>query len=83
MAERFAGIGKSLGSATKAYNDAVASMESRVLVTTRKLEEKGIRSAKDIPALEPVEAVSRPLTAPELQVGEESDGTGDQDRLAR
>lgn len=67
MADKFAGVGRALGSATKAYNETVASLESRVLVTTRKLEERGIRSGRDLPEATPVEAVVRSLAAPELQ----------------
>lgn len=66
MAEKFAGVGTALDRATKSYNETVASLESRVLVTTRQMEAKGVRSAKEVRALERVETTPRPLSAPEL-----------------
>ena len=66
MAEHLARVGSSLTSATKAYNDAVGSIESRVLVTTRKLEAKGVSSARELPELTPVETSTRAFSAPEL-----------------
>ena len=37
-------MGKSLGSATDSYNSAIASFESRVLVSARKFKELGSTS---------------------------------------
>lgn len=39
LAGHWAGVGKNLGQATEAYNKAVASLESRVLVTARKFRD--------------------------------------------
>ena len=69
FAENFAKVGSALASATKNYNDSVGSLEQRVLVTTRRFEEQGIRSGKDVPSLTPVEGTIRTLSAPELQNG--------------
>ena len=66
MATHLTKVGSSLTSATEAYNKAVGSIESRVLVTTRKLEAKGITSARDLPELTPVETSTRSFSAPEL-----------------
>jgi DNA recombination protein RmuC len=58
-------LGKSLNSSIGAYNDAVGSIETRVLVTARKLEEHGIGGEIESPS--PVDRTARPLMAPELQ----------------
>jgi DNA recombination protein RmuC len=53
VCEHWSKVGKALGSASDAYNQAVASMDSRVLVTAKKLKEScGI--TKETPQLEPV-----------------------------
>ena len=44
MATHFLKLGKSLGSATDDYNSAIASFESRVLVSARKFKELGATS---------------------------------------
>jgi DNA recombination protein RmuC len=44
MADHLARVGKSLGSATDSYNAAIASFESRVLVSARKFKELGATS---------------------------------------
>ena len=48
----------------KAFNDAVSSLESRVLVTVRKMGELGARTEKEVPTLEYIERKSRELAAP-------------------
>ncbi len=45
MGEHFAKVGKSLANATDAYNKAVTSMESRVLVAARRFKELGARAS--------------------------------------
>ena len=70
--ERIAGMGKYLdrlgGALTKsvsAYNQAVGSLESRVLVSARRLNQLGLVDAElDTP--KPVEETTRALSAPEL-----------------
>jgi DNA recombination protein RmuC len=58
-------VGKSLASAVTAYNRAVGTLESRVLVTARKLNQLGVTDA-DLAAPQPVELPARTLSAPEL-----------------
>lgn len=60
LAGHWAGVGKNLGQATEAYNKAVASLESRVLVSARKFRDlKAVEADKELPAPVPVEAVPR------------------------
>jgi DNA recombination protein RmuC len=58
-------VGKSLTSAVTAYNRAVGALESRVLVTARKLNQLGVTDA-DLAPPEPVDAPPRTLSAPEF-----------------
>src|SRR5258705_12321225 len=44
MADHLTRLGKSLGTATDSYNSAIASFESRVLVSARKFKEMGATS---------------------------------------
>jgi DNA recombination protein RmuC len=64
VGDHLAKLGRSLTSSVGAYNEAVGSLETRVLVTARKLEEHGIGPELAAPA--PVDSTPRPLTAPEL-----------------
>jgi DNA recombination protein RmuC len=58
-------LGKVLGSAVTAYNQAVGSLETRVLVSARQLQELDIvDTGQDTPRL--VEEAPRTLSAPEL-----------------
>ncbi len=67
-------VGKSLASAVSAYNRAVGALESRVLVTARKLNQLGVTDA-ELAAPPPVELPPRTLSAPEL-VPESAPGGG-------
>ena len=55
-------LGSTLDSAVTAYNATVGSMESRVLVTARKIAELGARSDKELPDAEHVDVRPRELT---------------------
>lgn len=61
MTEHFARVGKRLDGAVEAYNDAVGSLEGRVLVSARKLKELGAATGEEIETLEPVERRAREL----------------------
>lgn len=59
-------VGKSLGQAVKAYNEATASLESRVMVTARRFEELQVAAVGDrLPELRPLEQSPRVLRSGE------------------
>ncbi|HLJ24640.1 MAG TPA: DNA recombination protein RmuC [Candidatus Acidoferrales bacterium] len=60
FAEHLSEIAKGLERANKAYNNAVASFDSRLIPSARKLREMGIGS-EEVPQIEPVETLPRPL----------------------
>lgn len=60
-------VGKRLGSATGAYNSAVASMEGRLLPQLRKVEGLGVAPGKEIEEPDPIEISVRAISAPELR----------------
>jgi DNA recombination protein RmuC len=62
LAGHITGVGTSLDRAVEAYNQAVGSLENRVLVSARKFAELGASVAEDIPELEPVETTARALS---------------------
>jgi DNA recombination protein RmuC len=62
LAQHFDNVGKGLEKAIGSYNKAVASMESRVLPTVRKFRELGVTGAEEIPVLDQVDQVPRPLS---------------------
>jgi DNA recombination protein RmuC len=73
MAEHFDKLRKALEGAVGAYNDAVGSLERRVLVAARRFREMGAGTQSEIPAPDPIEKATRALQAPELTVGGEGD----------
>ena len=66
MADHFVRVGKSLDGAVGAYNDAVGSLERRVLVTARRFSELGVVQRAEIAVPEPIERTARALQASEL-----------------
>jgi DNA recombination protein RmuC len=66
LAEHWEGVGKSLAKAVAAYNGAVGTLESRVLVTARRLKDKGIAAGEELPDVEVIDQTPRPLGAPPL-----------------
>ena len=65
MGDHLARVGTSLGAAVTSYNRAVGSLESRVLVSARKLAELGV-SGEELPTPAQVETAPRQLQAADL-----------------
>jgi DNA recombination protein RmuC len=65
MGRHVDGLGKALTNAVSTYNRAIGSLESRVLVTARKLSELGVVDA-ELEQPRPVEETVRALSAPDL-----------------
>ena len=75
MADAWSGVGRNLDEAVGAYNKAVGSLESRVLVTARKFRDlQAAPEGKEIRDLAPVDVAARALQAPEMQAGSEEPG---------
>jgi DNA recombination protein RmuC len=67
LAESFAMVGTHLDRATKSYNEAAGTFESRVLVSARRMKEKGVTVAEDIPELALLERTAKPLATSLLE----------------
>lgn len=65
LGEHTARLGRSLTSSVEAYNALVGTMESRVLVSARRMNDLGIVSTR-LPDTAPLDATPRVLTAAEL-----------------
>jgi len=66
MAMHFEEVARGLMRSVEAYNKAVGSLESRVLVTARRLKDKGITAPEEVPELATIDQTARPIGAPEL-----------------
>jgi DNA recombination protein RmuC len=66
FSEHVAKVGRGLESAVRSYNEAVGSLETRVLPSARKFKEHGIAPAAELAELDVVDRSIRPVTAPEL-----------------
>ncbi len=73
--EHVGSVDKALQRAVESYNRSVGSLESRVLVQARRLEDLGAAGGERIAAVAPVELDVRPVATPELPPGD--DGRGD------
>lgn len=65
-------LGRSLTSAVGHYNKTVATLETRVLVTGRKLQEHGMTGER-LPELAQLESQTRRVQAPELLASADED----------
>ena len=72
--EHIGSVGKALHRAVESYNRSVGSLESRVLVRARRLEDLGTAGGERIAALDPVELDVRPVASPELPPGDDDRG---------
>jgi DNA recombination protein RmuC len=69
MAEHLGDVGKHMERSVKSYNQAVASMETRVLVQARRFRELGAGDEADLPAVPALDAAPRlPAPQPELDL---------------
>jgi DNA recombination protein RmuC len=66
LASHFAKLKRSIDGVVRSYNDAAGSLETRVLVSARRLKDLGATSTGEIEELSPVEQAARPLSAAEL-----------------
>lgn len=73
-------MGSALRRSVESYNSMIGTLESRVMVTSRTLQEIGIAEAAH-PGLEPVRTPVRPLTAPELLEDELHGVADDRDEI--
>jgi DNA recombination protein RmuC len=62
LGTHFEKVGRGLDNAVEAYNKAVGSLESRVMVSARKFAELGAPVADEIGELAPIETTTRNLT---------------------
>ncbi len=65
LGEHTGKLGRTLGRAVTDYNAMVGALETRVLVSARRMSELGLSDAT-IAAAPPLEQLPRPLTSPEL-----------------
>jgi DNA recombination protein RmuC len=66
-------VGKRLKNATEAFNQAVGSLETRVLPSARRFRDLGAASSAELPEVEPVDTQPRELAAPEAAEPDETD----------
>jgi len=64
--EHVAKVGRGLESAIRSYNEAVGSLETRVLPSARKFKENGIAPAAELAQLDVIDRSIRPVSAAEL-----------------
>ncbi len=77
MSRHLTKLGKNIDGAAKAYNDAVGTMESRILVTARKFKDlEAVPGGADLEAPPPVEIMARKVDAPELLPPGEEESPG-------
>ncbi len=56
--------------AVRSYNEAVGSLETRVLPSARQVPRPGVSPAAELAELGGIERTTRPVTAPELASGD-------------
>jgi len=69
MGEHWSKVGRSLASSVDAYNKAVGSLESRVLVSARKFQEMGAAARNlELETLEGIDRVPREIQANDMKI---------------
>lgn len=74
LAGHLDGVGKNLDRAVRGYNDAVGSLESRVLVSARRFSELGAVGDEELEEPTRVVSMTRTVQVPELADGAPVDG---------
>lgn len=74
FAEHYGALGAALGRAVGTYNQALGSMERRLLVTARRLEEHGAGSRRAVPGLDQLDEHPRLVSAPDLSASNADEG---------
>jgi len=77
LASHFSDIKKGLDRSVDAYNKAVGTLESRVLVSARKFKELGASTGSDIETLDVVEKSARSIQAQEVALLPNADDSGE------
>lgn len=75
--DHFSKAGRQLSSATNAFDEAVASLQTRIMPQLRRIEEMGAASGKELEEPRMIDRAVRPVAAadlPELEPGVEADG---------
>ena len=67
LTAHFCKVGEQLEKATKSYNDAVGTLEHRVLPAARRMREHGVSVADEIPAIDPVDLMPRQVSVGEAR----------------
>ena len=76
LAEHIANVGKGLQQSTKAYNDFIGSLDDRVLVTARRMQELGVRADRSLEAPQPIPGQVRSSRAlPSADSAQDSDNS--------
>jgi DNA recombination protein RmuC len=73
MTGHFETVGKRLDGAVQAYNQAVGSLERRVLVSARRFVEHGVGSDRELEAPAPIERATQPPQTIELPAARAAD----------
>ncbi|MBI4765274.1 MAG: DNA recombination protein RmuC [Deltaproteobacteria bacterium] len=73
LAVHFADLGRHLDKSMHSYNEAVGSLESRVLPAARRFKELGISSKANVPELGPLEKKARNFQSAEFYVEKEGE----------
>ena len=76
FSDRFDEVRKKLDGAVQAYNEAAGSLESRVLVSARRLRDLQVTTAGELAPAEPIERVPRLLKQMELVEEQQAQGPG-------
>jgi len=75
LAEHMGKTGVHLGRAVNAYNEAVGSLESRVLVSARKFPDLGVMVSQELTECKPLEHNPRAITAHEAREAHEAESS--------